>query len=204
MSPAENSARRCCRSRSTILGSRARRSSRRIPAKRCRRPGCTPCRSVIKGAILATSRASEIFEELDSSEDRPSHRGIQNARLGGFWQRPAVRAIARAPARQRRHNESLPGGRACAHRPAGAIRRGHRDATRQGTSNALHPVLPGRNRDRLDIEACGCMRPARGARFRIRIAPWMLAGIESIWRGTEKTSYILAGYKLSEGFLRPV
>ena len=57
MSPTENSARRRCRSRSTILDARARRSSRRVPAKRCWRPSCVPCRNVIKGETLTTSRA---------------------------------------------------------------------------------------------------------------------------------------------------
>ena len=70
-----------------------------------------------------------------------------------------------------RLNEALPRCRACAPKPAGAIR--YRHSGERGDR-------------RRGMEVCGGMRPTRGVWFRVAIALRMLTGLDAVRRGNRK------------------
>ena len=59
-------------------------------------------------------------------------------------------------------------------------------------SCSQHHVTERQQRSLGGIQRPERMRVRRGARFRIRIALWMLTGLESIQRGTKRNVYIMA------------
>ena len=129
-------------------------------------------------------------------ERKRGRRGFQSRRSGGIPHLPAVRPHACAPARRHSHRPALHTRTRMLRVRSQACRcdpRGHRDAAGHGIPDAL----PARPRTREPgrspaggMESCGRMPPCRNARFRIRIALWMLTALESVQRKSSEKPYI--------------